>query len=457
MHRYEIIFAAQKKFYSTQVTKDISFRRMQLKKLYSLIQEFDSRILEALDRDFKKSHFEGYATEVGLVLNEIRQQIKNLKKWASPRRASGNLLDFKSSAKIHPGPLGQVLIITPWNYPFMLLMAPLAGAIAAGNTAIVKPSEIASATSALIHKILSENFSENYICCIEGGKEEAGALLKLKFDFIFFTGSSNVGRIVMGAASRNLSRVCLELGGKNPCIIDKTASIDLSCKRIVWGKFLNGGQTCVAPDYVLAHTDVITPVKESLKKYIIQLYGEDPKKSPDFPRIINSTHFKRIRNLIDPRKVYFGGYSDEKELYISPTILENITKGDKIMQEEIFGPVLPVMEYSEPYEIINYVNSGGTPLSYYLFSRSRAMKRKLLLELEAGNGNINDTVMQFANKSLPFGGKGESGMGSYHGKYSFDCFSHMKSVNNKSLIFDLPFRYPPYTKWNTWIIRKLLK
>jgi aldehyde dehydrogenase (NAD+) len=329
MNRFETIFSDQKQFYNTHITRDVAFRKSQLKKLYTLIQTNETEILEALHQDFCKPYFEGYGTEVGLVLSEIRYLLRNLKKLASPRRASGNVLDFISTAKIYPEPIGQVLIISPWNYPFQLIMTPLAGAVSAGNTVILKPSEIAPATSAIVHRLISENFPPEYISCIEGGKQESEDLLKLKFDFIFFTGSEKVGRVVMVAAAKNLSRVCLELGGKCPCIVDKTAIIDIACRRIVWGKFLNAGQTCVAPDYILVQRDIAPAVKAGLKKYIIQFYGEDQQQSKDFPRIINLVHFQRISGLIEPGKIYFGGQRVEKELYISPTILENVTMDDK--------------------------------------------------------------------------------------------------------------------------------
>jgi aldehyde dehydrogenase (NAD+) len=457
MNKFETIISDQKQFYNTHITRDLAFRKNQLKKIYSLIQTNETEILQALYQDFRKPFFEGYGTEVGLVLSEISYLLRNLEKLASPRRASGNILDFISTAKIYPEPMGQVLIIAPWNYPFQLLMTPLAGAISAGNTVIVKPSEIAPATSVIIQKMISENFPPEYICCIEGGKEKSEGLLKLKFDFIFFTGSEKVGRIVMEAASKNLSRVCLELGGKCPCIVDKTAIIDLTCRRIVWGKFLNAGQTCVAPDYLLVHRDIAPVVKAGLKKYIIQFYGEDPRQSKDFPRIINLAHYQRISRLIEPDKIYFGGQMNVEELYISPTIMDNITINDKVMQEEIFGPVLPVIEYSETEEITEIINNFSKPLSFYLFSRDKTLIKKLIREIEAGNANLNDTVMQFANKNIPFGGKGSSGMGSYHGKYSFDCFSHMKSINRKSLYIEVPFRYPPYSLRRFWLLKKLLK
>jgi len=457
MITFQEVFENQQHFYRTHTTKDISFRKKQLKKLYSIVKSYENEILQALHSDFKKSFFEGYATEVGLVLNEIRYHIRNLKKWASPHRAGGNLIDFRSTAKIYPEPFGQVLIIAPWNYPFMLIMSPLVGAISAGNTAILKPSENSPATSAIIQKLISENFPAEYISCITGGADKAKALLKLKFDFIFFTGSAKVGRIVMEAASRNLSRICLELGGKNPCIIDKTAPVDVTCRRIAWGKFLNAGQTCVAPDYLLVNKDIAPAIKEGLKKYIIQFYGQNPQKSEDFPRIINSAHYSRLIKLIDKEKLYFGGEADQQELYISPTILENVSVTDPIMQEEVFGPILPIIEYSDPEEIADIVRLMEKPLSFYLFSRDKAFQKMIIRELEAGNGNLNDTVMQFANKNLPFGGKGESGMGSFHGRYSFECFSHMKSVNKKSYLFDLPVRYPPYDNWKLSFLKKFLR
>jgi aldehyde dehydrogenase (NAD+) len=457
VQNFETVISSQKSFYNTQVTKELLFRKRQLKKLYSLVKANEESILKALNVDFKKSPFEAYGTEVGLVLSEISYLIKNLKKWVSPRSASGNLLDFYSTARIYPEPLGQILIISPWNYPFQLALVPLAGAISGGNTIILKPSELAPATSSIINKLISENFDKQYICCIEGGKKESEELLKNKFDFIFFTGSANIGRIVMTAAALNLTPVCLELGGKSPCIIDKSAPVDITCRRIVWGKFLNAGQTCVAPDYILVHKDIATKIKEGLRKYILEFYGTDPRKSADFPRIINLAHFRRISEMITPEKTYSGGITDENELYISPTILENITLEDKVMKEEIFGPLLPIIEFSNSEEILKIVNFNPKPLSFYIFSRDKSIRKKLILELEAGNGNINDTVMQFANKSLPFGGKGPSGTGSYHGKSSFECFSHMKSMNRKTLLFDLPFRYPPYSNGKLSFIKKLLK
>ncbi len=457
MKNIQQILSSQREFYNSQCTKDPSFRKEQLKKLYDIVKLHEKDILDALAKDFGKPQFEGYATEVGFVLSEIRFHLKNVIKWSAPRGRRGNLLDFFSTAKIYSEPMGQVLIIAPWNYPFQLLMSPLIGAISAGNTAIVKPSELAPSTSSIIFSLISENFDKDYIYCFEGGKEETNELLKLNFDFIFFTGSEKVGRIVMQAAANNLCPVCLELGGKSPCIIDKTAPIDLTCKRIAWGKFLNAGQTCVAPDYILVHRDISAAIKYGIKKYIKEFYGKDPSDSKDFARIINLHHFNRISNLLDEKKIFYGGNTNESDLYISPTILENITFSDRIMQEEIFGPVLPIIEFTEPEEIIENVKKFAKPLSFYVFSKSKSFQKKMIQEIEAGNANINDTVMQFANKNLPFGGKGNSGTGSYHGRQSFETFSHLKSVNHKSFLIDLPIRYPPYSSIKLNLIRKLLK
>jgi aldehyde dehydrogenase (NAD+) len=457
MNNFADILSNQRQFYYSQVTKDINFRRKSLKDLYSALSRYESRIYEAVQLDFKKSKFEIYGSELGFVLSEIRLHLRNLKYWAKPKMARGSLLDFKSSAKIYPEPLGQVLIISPWNYPLMLMISPLIGSISAGNTAILKPSESSPATASVIRSLISETFPEEYICCIEGDRDVSEQLTKLKFDLIFFTGSAKTARLVMESAAKNLTRVCLELGGKNPCIIDKTASPEIASRRIAWGKFLNGGQSCVAPDYILADKSLSEKIKAGLKKSIIDFYGSDPKNSKDFPRIINIQQYQRLKDLIVPEKVYYGGIFDDEELYISPTILENVSFDDEVMKEEIFGPVLPVIEYNDLNEIPLILKRFPKPLSFYIFSRDRNNIKKLTKEIEAGNCNINDTMMQYINKSLPFGGKGDSGIGMYHGKYSFECFSHFKSVNRKSLLIDLPFRYPPYTSLKYRIIRMFLK
>ena len=350
------ILSAQKAFFQTQVTKDLNFRKTQLRKLYQAIKLHEKDISAALHKDFRKSEFESYTSETGLALDEARSLLNHLNKWSAPKRVYGNWLDFPASGKIYPEPYGQVLIIAPWNYPFQLVMVPLAGAIAAGNTAIVKPSEISKFSSAIITKIIRETFPENYVACIEGGVPETDFLLSQKTDFIFFTGSTTVGKIVMRAAAKNLIPVTLELGGKCPCFVDETVPLTITARRIAWGKFLNAGQTCVAPDYLVVHKKISSDLKKQLKNSIVQFYGTDPYKSKDFPRIINLAHFNRINALIDVEKIYYGGQTIADELYLAPTLLHNISLKDKIMQEEIFGPVLPILEYNTLDEAINLIS-----------------------------------------------------------------------------------------------------
>ena len=451
------ILSSQKAFFQTQGTKDLNFRKIQLHKLYQVIKSSEKEISAALFKDFHKPEFESYSSETGMVLNEIRSLLHHLKKWSAPKRVYGNWLDFPSSGMIYPEPYGQVLIIAPWNYPFQLVMVPLAGAIAAGNTAIIKPSEISKNTSAIIAKIIKETFSENYVACIEGGIPETEYLLSQKSDFIFFTGSPTVGKIVMRAAADNLTPVTLELGGKCPCFIDETVPLNITARRIAWGKFTNAGQTCVAPDYLVVKKKISGELKKQLKNYIVKFYGTDPYKSPDFSRIINLTHFNRINALIDTGKIYYGGQTFADELYIAPTILHNITINDKIMQEEIFGPVLPILEYETLDEAVQLLACCPNPLSLYLFTNNKHIRKRIISEIPAGNGNLNDTIMQYVNKNLPLGGVGNSGFGRYHGKYSFECFSNMKAMNRKSLLLDIPLRYPPYTPAKLNILRKLFK
>lgn len=451
------IIRAQKAFFQSHKTKDLIYRKTQLRLLYQVIKSNEKEIFAALFKDFAKSEFESYTSETGLVMNEISSQLKNLDKWAAPRNVGGAFIDFPSIGKIYPEPYGQVLIISPWNYPFQLALSPLAGAIAAGNTAIIKPSELSPSVSAVIAKLISETFPEELIACVEGGIDVSRFLLYQKNDYIFFTGSTKIGKIVMKAAAENLTPVTLELGGKNPCIVDATAPVKLTAKRIAWGKFLNAGQTCVAPDYVLVHRKISDELKEQLKNAIISFYGNYPCKSPDFARIINSNHFNRIASLIDPSKVFYGGEINSDILYISPTILHKVSPDEEIMKDEIFGPVLPVLEYDTIDEAIKIVLERPNPLSFYLFTKERKIAERIIREIPAGNGNINDTVMQFINNNLPFGGFGSSGVGSYHGKSSFECFSHMKSLNSKSLIIDFPIRYPPYNSFKLNLLRKIYR
>lgn len=456
METYRELLLKQREFYQSQMTKGLSFRKEQLKKLYTLVCSFDNEIKQALKHDFGKPEFEAYGTEIGLVKKEISIQIRNLSRWSSRKYAGGNILDFISTGWVQYVPTGQVLILSPWNYPFMLSMSPLAGAISAGNTVIVKPSEAAPCTAAVISRMINENFPSEYLYCLEGDAKLSESLTRLGFDMIFFTGSVPVGKKVMQAAADNLSRVVLELGGKNPCIIHKSADIDTTCKRIVWGKFLNGGQSCVAPDYALVDKKISLQVKDRLIDFIRLSYGDEARNSPDFSRIINASHFNRLQKLLAGDKIFFGGKTDESDRYISPTLMENIMPDDPVMQEEIFGPVLPVIDYEDYSEISAWISRNPNPLSCYIFSRDRTFTRKILREVEAGNFNINDTTMQFANTNLPFGGRKTSGIGSYHGRYSFECFSHLKAVNRRFLWPDIPLRYPPYSRFKTRLIQRLL-
>lgn len=456
MNEIKKLIDKQREYFRKGITLDIDFRINKLKVLRKAIIENESLILKALKEDLNKSDFEGYETEIGIVLDEIRYIIKNLKSWAKPKKVKTPLTQFISTSYIYPEPYGITLIIAPWNYPFQLVMAPLIGSISAGNCSIIKPSEYAPHTSKIISKIISDNFEEEFIAVVEGGIEVNKALLKEKFDYIFFTGSVNVGKIVMEAASRHLTPVTLELGGKSPCIVDEDADIDLAAKRIVWGKFLNAGQTCVAPDYLYLHKNIKDYFIKSAIKYIKEFFGENPLKSEDYPRIINIKHFNRLKNLLKEGDILYGGDFDEEKLYIAPTIIDNITWEDSVMQEEIFGPILPLLVFEELDEVIETVNTHPKPLALYYFSNDKEKQKRVISEISFGGGCINDTIVHLATPYLPFGGVGNSGMGSYHGKASFDTFSHKKSVLKKSNLIDIPLRYPPY-KGKIKLLRKILK
>jgi aldehyde dehydrogenase (NAD+) len=434
----------QRAFFLTGKTKDLQFRKDQLKKLRDLIIQKETEIYNALKADLRKSQFETYLSENGYMVMEINQFLKKLKKWTKPRRLPSNLLSFPSSSFMMYEPYGLALIIAPWNYPFQLTFAPLIGAVAAGNCAIVKPSELAPATSSLMCRLINENFQEDYIHVVEGEATVTQSLLKEKFDYIFFTGGTQVGKIIAEAAARNLTPATLELGGKSPCIVDGTMNMKLAARRIVWGKFFNGGQTCIAPDYIYVDKDHQEELLGRLKQEIIKCYGEDPKVSEDFPRIINLKHFNRLTKLINPDKLYYGGNFKEEELYIAPTILKDISWDDDVMKEEIFGPILPVLVFSNVEEIVQELKIKDKPLSLYIFSNSKTFRKKILQEISFGGGVINDTVIHFGNPDIPFGGVGQSGYGAYHGKHSFETFSHKKGIVKKGNWLDVPVRYAPY-------------
>lgn len=446
MNIIEQKFYDSKAFFNTQQTKDISFRKEQLKKLSKAIKSYESDILEALYTDLGKNKVEAYATEIGITLKSIKNARKELKNWTKTKNVDTPLYLFPTKSYIKKEPYGTVLIIAPFNYPFQLVFEPLIGAIAAGNTAIIKPSELTPNVARVIKRLINETFDANYIEVIEGGIEETQTLIHLPFDYVFFTGSENVGKIVYQAASENLVPVTLEMGGKSPVIVDETANIKVASERICFGKFTNAGQTCVAPDYILVHESVKDDLITALSKTLREFYGQNIQQSPDYGRIVNLKHYYRLTSLLNSAQmnIVFGGHSDEDERYIEPTLLDHVTSDSAIMQEEIFGPILPILTYQSLDEAIAFIHQRPKPLSLYLFSEDENATQRVINELSFGGGAINDTLMHLANPKLPFGGVGASGMGRYHGKYSFDTFTHEKSYIFKSTRLESGVHLPPY-------------
>lgn len=446
MNIIEQKFYDSKAFFNTQQTKDISFRKEQLKKLSKAIKSYESDILEALYTDLGKNKVEAYATEIGITLKSIKNARKELKNWTKTKNVGTPLYLFPTKSYIKKEPYGTVLIIAPFNYPFQLVFEPLIGAIAAGNTAIIKPSELTPNVARVIKRLINETFDANYIEVIEGGIEETQTLIHLPFDYVFFTGSENVGKIVYQAASENLVPVTLEMGGKSPVIVDETANIKVASERICFGKFTNAGQTCVAPDYILVHESVKDDLITALSKTLREFYGQNIQQSPDYGRIVNLKHYHRLTSLLNSAQmnIVFGGHSDEDERYIEPTLLDHVTSDSAIMQEEIFGPILPILTYQSLDEAIAFIHQRPKPLSLYLFSEDENATQRVINELSFGGGAINDTLMHLANPKLPFGGVGASGMGRYHGKYSFDTFTHEKSYIFKSTRLESGVHLPPY-------------
>ncbi|MHC5765646.1 MAG: aldehyde dehydrogenase [Nostoc sp.] len=448
------IIQTQRDFFQTGKTKDVNFRIEQLKNLKQAIIEHEQSIVEALQADLHKPEVETYLTEIS-VIKDIDYAIKHLQNWSKPKKAAVSWDFFSYSAKIYPEPLGVVLIIGPWNYPFQLIISPLIGAIAAGNCAIIKPSEIASHTSDIIAKIIAKHFDPAYLAVVEGGVEASQKLLAEKFDHIFFTGGTDVGKIIMVAAAKYLTPVTLELGGKSPCIVDTDINLEHTVRRITWGKFINAGQTCIAPDYLLVNKIIKKDLIDGLEKSLKEFYGENPINSPDYARIISQKHFERLVSFLKDGKVVIGGENKPSERYIAPTLIDNVSLEDSVMQEEIFGPILPIIEYTDITEAIALINSRPKPLALYLFSQDKNLQKRVLQETSSGGVCINDTVMQVGVSSLPFGGVGDSGIGNYHGKASFDTFSHKKSVLQNSFWLDLKWRYAPY-QGKLPLIKKLL-
>lgn len=450
------IIQKQREFFSTHKTKDLSFRLEMLKKLKNVVNEYEHKITKALYDDLRKSSYEAYMSDIGIIKQELSHHLRHLKSWVKPKRVKTPIVHFISRSYIYSEPYGVVLIIAPWNYPFNLLFTPLIGAISAGNCVCLKPSNHSPNTSAVMEEMIVKTFDEEYISLFQGGREMNQALWKEKFDYIFFTGNPSLGKIVMEKASKHLTPVTLELGGKCPCIVENEAKIDYAAKRIVWGKFLNAGQSCIAPDYLLVDRNIKKELIDTIKKYIKHFFGDNPEQSPDFPRIINDKHFERLCSLIQNGSIIAGGETKKEKRYIAPTIIDNITPDDPIMQEEIFGPLLPVLEYKTLEEAVSFVNSRPKPLALYFFSENRKKQKMVLKQTTSGGGCLNDTIVHFANPNLPYGGVGNSGIGAYHGKASFETFSHKRSIMKKSNLLDVGIRYAPY-KGKMRLLKMFLK
>ncbi len=451
------IVEKQRQYFQTGATLDINFRLDALRKLSAAIQKHEAEINEALRLDLGKSAFEGFMCEIGLVLSEITYMLKHTKSFAKEKRVRTPMAQFHSKSYKKPSPYGVVLVMSPWNYPFMLTLDPLVDAIAAGNTAVIKPSGYSPNTSAIIQKLIEECFDPAYIAVITGGRAENTCLLNEHFDYIFFTGSLGVGKEVMMRASQHLTPVTLELGGKSPCVVEKTANLKLAARRIVFGKFLNCGQTCVAPDYVYCDSSIKDALVAEIKEQVQLQFGKEPLSNENYGKIINEKHFQRVLGLIDPQKVVVGGASDSEALRIEPTVMDNVTFEDAVMQEEIFGPIMPIVTYDSFEEAITKINSMDHPLALYVFTQNKEAAKKITSECGFGGGCINDVVIHLATSEMGFGGFGESGMGSYHGKDGFDTFSHYKSIVDKKQWIDLPMRYQPYQERNAKLLHKFLK
>ncbi len=456
MNNIPKILSDQKVFFNAQKTKNIESRLTHLKTLKTEILSKEQAIYDALKQDFQKSEFESFISEFGIVISELNLAIKNLKDWVKPEGVKSSILTFPSRDYIYKDPYGAVLIIAPWNYPFLLAIEPLIMAVAAGNTVVLKPSELTKNTSQLITDIVENVFPKEYVASIQGGVETSTELLAQRWDYIFFTGSVSVGKIVAQAASKHLTPVTLELGGKSPCIIDDSVDLNLTAKRIVWGKFLNGGQTCIAPDYIIVKSNIKTEFIEALKKEITKAYGENPIDSPDFPRIINTKNTVRLANMLKNQNVVFGGDINEDSCFISPTLIDNPALDSAVMSEEIFGPILPILTFETKEDIEKIIYNYEKPLSLYVFSNNNSFVDDILKTFSFGGGVINDVLIHFGNHKLPFGGVGNSGMGSYHGKLGFDTFSHRKAIIKRGNWIDPPIRYAPY-KDKLNLLKKMFK
>ena len=447
---------AQRSFFHTDATRPLSFRVEQLRKLRNAIERREGALLDALYQDLRKSGVEAYSAEIGIVYRDIGLALRKLRRWMRPRRVPTDIFNLPGSSRVFPEPYGVTAIIAPWNYPFQLLMLPLVGAIAAGNTALLKPSEFAAKTAAVVSELIAETFSQDYVVAIQGEAEVSRALISLPLDYIFYTGSKSIGSKVMAAAAENLTPLTLELGGKSPALVDATANLDRAARQIIFGKTINAGQTCVAPDYVLVEASVQERLLEKLVAVIREFYGDGPKQHARYARIVNERHFDRVADLIEGEYVYHGGDRDRSNLYIEPTILTGMAMDHPVMEEEIFGPLLPIVPYQSLEQAIEIVRTRPKPLALYLFTRSKAVERRVMASLSFGGGAVNATIMHVASRHLAFGGVGPSGMGRYHGKSSFDCFSHHKGVLRQPSIFDHGLAYPN-SRAGLSLLRRILK
>ena len=451
------IIEKQRKFFESGKTLPVAFRKETLKKLYAVIKQNESEIMAAVKKDLGKSAMESFMCEVGLVLEEISFMLKHVAKYAKKQVVKTPLAQFASKSYKNPSPRGVVLIMSPWNYPFMLTLSPLVDAIASGNTVIIKPSAYSANTSKIIEEIFTKNFAPEYISVVSGGRAENECLLNQKFDYIFFTGSKVVGKTVMQKAAQHLTPVTLELGGKSPCVVEKSANLKLAAKRIVFGKFLNCGQTCVAPDFIYCDKSIKDELVKNILEEIEKQFGQKPLENQNFGKIINQKHFERLLGLIQKDKVVFGGNSDSQAQRIEPTVMDNVLFSDPVMKEEIFGPIMPILTFENIEECVTKVQQMEHPLAFYIFTSNKKLADRVISLIGFGGGCINDTIIHLATTQMGFGGFGESGMGSYHGKVGFDTFSHYKSIVDKKTWMDLPMRYQPYQKIYDKMIRMFLK
>ncbi len=453
---YSDLLRRQRLFYLEHITREIPYRLTALDRLREGIIDHEKELTEALHSDLGKSDFESYTTEIGIILSEITYMQRNLQRWAAQRSVFTPISLFGSRSKIHYEPRGVVLIIAPWNYPLQLAFAPLIGAIAAGNCAVVKPSSQSPHTAAVMKKIIDECFEDEYIALVEPVEKSSDELLKLQWDYIFFTGGSTHGRNVMQAAAKYLTPVTLELGGKSPCIVDQDADLRIAAQRIVWGKLINCGQTCVAPDYLFVHSDVRDLLIELMKEEITAQYGSNPLLSPDYPRIVNTKHFDRLVAMLTDGNIIYGGQYDASQRYIAPTLIYNISQDSRLLSDEIFGPILPIIPFSDIDDCVEHINNHPTPLALYYFTGSKKKAQYIINHTQSGGVCINDTIIHVANAHLPFGGVGASGMGQYHGRYSFETFSHAKAVVSTTTKLYLDIKLAPFGNKLKWV-KKLLK